>query len=137
MVTSRVRVTLDSMSRDVHDYPRFRAIRSLVLLLWDKAVKTLGYDRREWESLMEAIEQLARKGLGLPADLGTETPTPLRIQTVVVLGTTDGTTWTEIGRFAAEAPILPILDIRKYQLIRFDIDRETKVKRHVNGRSDS
>jgi hypothetical protein len=116
------------MSSNVHDYPRFRAIRSLLLLLWDKAVHATGYDRREWESVMEAVEVLARKGLGLPSDLGAETPTPTQLRAVVVMGSSDGAAWTELGRFLAEAPILPILNIREHKFIKFHIETDPKMR---------
>ena len=116
------------MSSNIENYPRFRALRSLLLLLWDKAVATAGYKRREWEALMEGTEDLARKGLGLPAGLGTEESTPLQLKAVVVMGSSDGTEWTEIGRFITEQPILPILNIREHRFIKFHIETDPKMR---------
>lgn len=93
----------------VHRYPRFRALRRLLLDVWDKAVGTDGYVRREWEELQTGITELAEKGLGLPEFMGPEEPTPvdrpLRF-IMVVEASKDGQIWTESLR----APLGHVLE---------------------------
>lgn len=93
----------------VHRYPRFRALHRFLLLLWDKAVGTPGYDRREWEELRVGIEELAEKGLGLPEFMGPEEPTPVEKPpkfVMVIEASTDGLVWTESLR----APLGHVLE---------------------------
>lgn len=107
MATS-VAVDFHGMASDVHSYPRYRALHSLFLLLWDKAVGTEGYNRAEWEEVQQAIAELAQKGLGLPEFMGPEEPTPvLRPPRFIVLveSSADGVTWTEVLRAPLGHPL--------------------------------
>jgi len=105
------------MSSNVHDYPRFRAIHNLLVALWDKAVSQLGYVKREWEALQHGIEELAKKGLGLPESYGPEEPTPVDSLVLVLEGSIDGVTWVEAARSFPADPT-PVVDALGFRYVR-------------------
>ena len=73
----------------------------MLLDLWDKAVPTEGYERRQWEEFQGGVAELADKGLGLPEYGGAEEPTPSVLPPFfvqVVESSTDGVGWKEVLR---------------------------------------
>lgn len=105
------------MSKNVHDYPRFRALHNLLVALWDKAVPLPGYVRREWEALQHGIEEIAKKGLGLPASLGSEDPTPVDTHVLVLEYSDNGVDWTEVVRSFPADPT-PMVDTLGFRYVR-------------------
>jgi hypothetical protein len=63
---------------NLHVYPRYRAAHQILHLLWTKAAAEPGYSREEWNALQEAVDNIAREGLGAPEPesyVGPEDPT--------------------------------------------------------------
>lgn len=125
------------MSSNINDYPRFREIERLVLHLWDKAVDTPSYDRDTWQQLRANIEELARRGLGLPAGFFIDEATPLDNRMVVVLMSDDNEHWQEVGKFVSGVGMPPILSLKQVALevvggkkfIKFSIEPTTGGRR--------
>lgn len=53
-------------------YPKFRAIHALFHHLWTKNVGGNLYDKKEWEELEAAIEDIARNGIANPFEKARE-----------------------------------------------------------------